>query len=73
MDERLGEKYSVTRLKDAEGKHADCRYFVLDPQHDHLARKVLYDYAFLIRRTNPRLCGEIMTWLAGLEKVKSNG
>jgi hypothetical protein len=38
-------KYTVERIYDPDGKHADCAYFVLDPQHDPLARKALLAYA----------------------------
>ena len=41
----LHRKYHVERLNDVTGKHADCRYFVLDPQHDPLAREALGAYA----------------------------
>jgi hypothetical protein len=47
-DERftgLHHKYDVTRRNDPEGKHAECRYFVLDPQHDPLAREALETYS----------------------------
>lgn len=41
----LERRYHVERLNDTEGKHADCRYFVLDPQHDPIAREALTAYA----------------------------
>ena len=41
----LERRYHVERLNDTEGKHADCRYFVLDPQHDPIAREALKTYA----------------------------
>lgn len=47
-DEReqgLLHKYDARRVSDPEGKHDDCRYFVLDPQHDPIAREALRFYA----------------------------
>lgn len=41
----LERRYHVERLNDTEGKHADCRFFVLDPQHDPIAREALKTYA----------------------------
>lgn len=38
-------KYEVQRVDDDQGKHDECRYFVLDPQHDPIARKALRSYA----------------------------
>lgn len=38
-------RYYVERIGDKEGKHDDCFYFVLDPQHDLLARLALRLYA----------------------------
>lgn len=48
-DERSGlyGKYRVERIGDPNGKHADCRYFVLDPQHDPIAREALARYSYL--------------------------
>lgn len=48
MDEKsvgVIKKYDVRRVNDPEGKHAECRYFVLDPRHDPLARDALVVYA----------------------------
>jgi hypothetical protein len=41
----LERRYHVERLNDTEGKHTDCRFFVLDPQHDPIAREALKTYA----------------------------
>jgi len=41
----LYDKYDVKRKNDQSGKHATCRYFVLDPQHDPLAVVALRAYA----------------------------
>ena len=40
-------KYHVERIEDVTGKHEHCRYFVLDPAHDPLARPVMMLYAEL--------------------------
>lgn len=44
-NEGLLSKYHVERRNDPEGKHNECRYFVLDPQHDPIARDALRAYA----------------------------
>lgn len=46
----LHEKYLVERVDlDPTGKHADCRYFVLDPEHDAAALHALGEYAAEVR------------------------
>jgi hypothetical protein len=42
---RLEGRYYVKKLRDPDGKHDACRYFVLDPQHDPIARYALRAYA----------------------------
>lgn len=44
-DQGVIEKYLVRRNDDPTGKHDDCWFFVLDPQHDPLAQKALIAYA----------------------------
>lgn len=44
-DRGLEHRYDVKRVNDLIGKHNDCRYFVLDPKHDPLARVALKAYA----------------------------
>lgn len=41
----LEARYRVEKISDPTGKHSDCRYFVLDPQHDPIARTALGLYA----------------------------
>lgn len=41
----LETRYYVRRMDDVSGKHDDCRYFILDPQHDAIAEKALRFYA----------------------------
>lgn len=64
----LEARYSVHRLKeDPEGKHAACRYFVLDPQHDLIAREALAEYAHLAREKGfEPLAVDLLTWLDAL-------
>ena len=49
MAERLEHRYEVRKVNDPTGKHDACRYFVLDPAHDQLARQALAEYARLAR------------------------
>lgn len=60
-------KYQVTRLDDPEGKHADCRYFVLDPEHDPLARRPLRMYQTSARaRGYTLLANDLREWLTDI-------
>lgn len=43
-------KYDVKRLHDSVGKHDACWFFVLDPEHDPIARVALAAYADEARR-----------------------
>lgn len=66
-DEGLLHKYDVTRVNDTVGKHADCRYFVLDPQHDRLARGALAAYATQARADGyAALADDLESWLEDL-------
>lgn len=51
----LFRKFKVERTLDPEGKHDGCRYFVLDPQHDPIAREVLRSYAEIANRLDARV------------------
>lgn len=73
----LHERYRVEKVHDPEGKHADCRYFVLDPEHDPLARIALAAYADAAdrvqenhgtfrRRTYLPLVRDLRAWLRKL-------
>jgi hypothetical protein len=44
-DRGLEHRYDVKRVNDAAGKHDDCRFFVLDPKHDPIARVAVSAYA----------------------------
>lgn len=67
-DERasgLMHKYDVQRVNDPAGKHDDCRYFVLDPQHDPIARHALRAYAIRARIRGYRaLADDLFEWLS---------
>lgn len=43
--EGVERRYLVRKLNDPQGKHAECRFFVLDPLHDPIARPALAVYA----------------------------
>lgn len=63
-DEGIVEKYEVKRLNDVTGKHDDCKYFVLDPQHDTIARMAMHMYADeAYRRGQAALAEDIDNWL----------
>lgn len=51
----LYRKYEVRRLHDAEGKHTDCEYFVLDWKHDPFAIPAALAYADACAATHPQL------------------
>lgn len=57
-------RYNVSKVSDPTGKHADCRYFVLDPQHDPLARDALRSYAEAARAAGyVPLADDLDDWL----------
>lgn len=59
-------KYLVKRLKDREGKHRRCEFFVLDLDHDEFAGPALRAYATACAEKFPQLA-------ADLEKRLSRG
>lgn len=66
-------KYDVQRRNDPDGKHDDCRYFVLDPQHDPLARFALAVYADRARAAGyDALATDLDLWLFDTEKEASD-
>ena len=66
--EGLVRKYDVKRVDDPAGKHDDCRYFVLDPRHDAVARSALWHYATGVRLDgNEDLYRDLTDWLTDLE------
>ena len=66
--EKLGvfRKFKVTRTdgESARGKkHARCRYFVLDIDHDPHARTAIWAYAKSCARMNPKLAQDLRQWV----------
>lgn len=63
-EEGLTIRYEVTRLGDEAGKHDECRYFVLDPKHDPIARIALRAYAqeAAVRGYQP-LANDLFDWI----------
>mgnify|MGYP006346686597 CR=1 FL=1 len=62
-DQGLETRYLVRRLRDVAGKHGNCRYFVLDPQHDPIARQALATYADAVATSHPALSRDLWRWL----------
>jgi len=48
-DDRQRDKYRVERIGGTPGKHDECRFFVLDPQHDEHAVTAIRAYADAVR------------------------
>lgn len=64
-------KYGVRRLNDPAGKHDGCRFFVLDPQHDPIARAVLAAYMVEARNRGLQELGDdIGAWLKSLPPLE---
>lgn len=77
----LTNRYRVEKINDPSGKHADCRYFVLDPQHDPLARIALAAYADAAAKGHidkggylhtpyKRLAADLRAWLRRIESTR---
>jgi hypothetical protein len=66
-------KYQVERINDPVAKHAGCRYFVLDPQHDPIARDALALYAARAERDGYReLARDLHKWLQSVPEAKES-
>lgn len=52
-------KYLVKRLRDREGKHRRCEYFVLDLDHDPHAAAALLAYANSCDEEHPELAADL--------------
>lgn len=64
----LYEKFSVARTDGSSepgGRHENCRYFVLDLDHDPLAIPALRAYAEACAETHPYLSADLCAMLAG--------
>lgn len=71
-DDGLYKKYDVKRMIDPLGKHADCLYFVLDPQHDPIARHALAYYANRAEIAGNRQLGaDLRKWVERCELAAS--
>ena len=71
-DRGILHKYDVRRVLDPFGKHEGCRYFVMDPQHDHIARAALIAYAETAEAEGyEQLAGDLRRWVAGCERESS--
>lgn len=64
----LESRYQVEKINDPDGKHKDCKYFVLDPQHDPIAIQALRAYATEAGAAgNLELRSDLHNWLDGIE------
>lgn len=62
------DKFKVWRNHDPTHRHDDCRYFVLDPQHDILALAALSFYGQLARQAGfTPLADDITAWVREVE------
>ena len=52
-------KYEVRRCNDPEGKHGQCKYFVLDLTHDEYAMAALRAYAKACRGGFQKLASDL--------------
>jgi len=62
----LYEKFTVTRTdgQSAPGeKHENCRYFVLDMNHDRFAWYAIAAYRLFCRNVYPSLADDLQRWL----------
>ena len=65
----LEARYHVEKINDPTGKHDGCRFFVLDPQHDPIAREALRDYAVhALSYGHVALYQDLDRWLTSLDE-----
>lgn len=70
MERGLEGRFRVEKIDDPTDKHAACRYFVLDPQHDPGAREALSTYAaWASSRGYGALASDLTGWL---DEVQAN-
>lgn len=55
----LEPRYHVRKINDPTGKHDECRFFVLDPQHDPHAIPALLAYAASCEADYPGLAAAL--------------
>lgn len=71
-DRGLENRFKVERLTPSSRgiDHSDCQYFVLDPQHDHIARQVLRVYATTAREEGfEALADDLEKWVGGIKET----
>ena len=67
----LEARYHVQKISDPTGKHDGCRYFVLDPQHDVIARAALARYAQVARASGYfDLADDLELWVHTLNEAE---
>jgi len=68
-EDGLLHKYDVSRSSDPTRKHAECRYFVLDPEHDAMARDALRAYAEAAEANGREtLAADLRTWASSCDR-----
>jgi hypothetical protein len=66
----LEARYLVKKINDEAGKHDNCRYFVLDPQHDDAALQALNHYANTVVYNHPELAEDLYAWIQDIVEGK---
>ena len=67
----LYHKFQVTRTDGSSasgGKHENCRFFVLDLDHDRFAGKALAAYAMACKESHPNLALDLMLEVLRMEQ-----
>lgn len=60
----LEQRPNVQKVNDPEGRHKDCRYFALDPQHDPRAVVLLEHYSVVARLDGElQLALDLLDWI----------
>ena len=63
----LEPRYHVEKINDPTGKHDECRFFVLDPQHDPIALAAIARYAQVARAEGyGALADDLTEWVQTL-------
>ena len=64
----LYRKFNVTRVSDPDGKHVDCKYFVIDLNHDKYAVPALRAYAQACYSDLPELAIDLLRTIERIER-----
>jgi hypothetical protein len=68
----LEARYRVEKINEPNGKHDECRYFVLDPAHDLIARQALAFYRNHAARFGyGALADDLTAWLDALDPAET--